>query len=133
MSTERQRFRCNELTSRRIRFTIKDADGAAVPFAALLNAELTLIDLDTGSGWNGGSPRPGVINSRDQQDVLNANNVTIHSTSGLVTWLVQADDNPIITQRRQVERHLAMFLFAWADGEFRFECELDVNNLRLQA
>jgi hypothetical protein len=122
------RFRFDEHTSGTIEGDIVDANGDPVPAASLTSAELTLYDWDTGAG--GGSPQPGIINGRESQDILNSNNVTIDS-DGHFVWSVQPDDNVIITQRRQVERHRAMFLFAWSGGEFRFECELDVVNLRL--
>jgi hypothetical protein len=124
------RFRFDEQSSGTIEGDIVDANGDPIPAASLTGAELTLYDWDTGAG--GGSPRPGIINSRDAQDVLNLNNVTIDA-EGHFIWSLQPEDNIIITNRRQVERHRAMFLFEWATGEFRFECEVDVNNLRLQS
>ncbi len=123
------RFRFDEQSSGCIEGDIVDREGAPVPDSSLLSAELTLYDWDTGAG--GGSPRPGIINDRDQQDVLNTNDVTIDS-DGHFIWSIQPEDNIIVTNRRQIERHRAMFLFTWATGEFRYECELDVNNLRLQ-
>lgn len=124
------RFRFDEQSSGTIEGDIVDANEDPVPAASLTAAELTLFDWDTGAG--GGSPQPGIINDRNAQDVLNTNNVTIDS-EGHFIWSVQPDDNVIVTARRQIERHRAMFYFAWATGEFRFECELDVVNLRLQA
>lgn len=128
-----ERFRFDERSSGSIEFDILDRNGDGVPAGSLTTAELTLFDWDTGAG--GGSPHPGVINTRDGQDVNNTNDVTILDTptTGHVLWSVQPEDNIIVTNRRQVERHRAMFLFIWPTGEFRFECELLVTNLRLQA
>lgn len=122
------RFRFTELSSGAIEFDIKDQDGAAVPAASLTAATLTLHDLETYDPGSG-SPVVGIINSRDHQDVLNNNRVS-EDSSGHVIWSVQPDDNPIITARRQLERHRAKFYFEWASGSFNYECELEVLNLR---
>lgn len=129
------RFRFDEQSSGSIEFDILDREGELVSVSGITTAELTLFDWDTGAAGLGASPRPGIINGRDTQDILNANQVTLSDTPtvGHVLWELEPDDNVIVTDRRQVERHRAMFYFAWADGEFRFECEIDVNNLRLQA
>lgn len=127
-----ERFRFDEQSSGSIEGDILDSEGSAVAAASLTTAELTLFDWDTGAAGGSVSPRDGIINSRDGQDIKNANNVTIDS-AGHFLWEIQPEDNIIVTARRQIERHRAMFLFTWADGEFRFECELDVVNLRLQA
>lgn len=133
MAIERVYF--NEQSSGSIEFDILDRDGAGVPVAGILSAELTLFDWDTGAAGSGLSPRPGIINGRDGQDVHNLNDVTLSDavTVGHVLWLVQPADTVIITNVRQVERHRAMFLFTWSGGAFRFECELVVTNLRLTA
>jgi hypothetical protein len=112
------RIRLNEHSSRTVTFYLKDNAGVVVPLADIDEAELTLYDVET--FVYGASPAEGIINNRDAQNVLNANNVTIHATSGLVTWAMQPDDNPIVTARRQIERHRA---------EFRFE----VNGVELHA
>lgn len=120
----------NEHSSRRVRFYIYDEDGAAVPFSALSSATLTF--YNKGTYAPGSSPVIGIINSRDGQNVLNANNVTIHATSGLVTWAMQkgpTGDNPIIVPRRQVERHIAEFVFVAGDAEINQDCEVIVRNL----
>lgn len=130
-----ERFRFDERSTGSIEFDILDRDGEGVPVAGILTAELTLYDWDTGAAGSGTSPRAGILNGRDGQDVKNLNDVTLSDadTVGHVLWLVQPEDNVIVTDRRQVERHRAMFLFTWSGGEFRFECELDVTNLRLAA
>lgn len=121
------RFRFTEKSSGGIDFAIKDQDDVAVPAASLTAATLTLHDLDTYEPDS--SPAVGIINSRDAQDILNANDVTIDS-SGHVIWSVRPEDNPIVTRRRQLERHRAKFQFVWATGAFNYECELEVLNLR---
>lgn len=120
----------NERSSKVVTFTLKDQAGAPVPAASLTAAELTLYDVET---YENASPAVGILNDRQGQNVLNLNNVTIHSTSGLVTWTMQPEDNVIVTERRQVERHRAMFHFAWSGGSFDYECEIEVVNLRSAA
>src|SRR5687768_6325182 len=101
------RVRVNERSTKVIEFDILDQAGAAVPAASLSAATLTLVDLDT---YVQGSPSEGIINARDAHNVLNANQVTI-SAAGHVVWTMQPGDNPIVTSRRQIERHRAMFRF----------------------
>lgn len=92
-------FNATERTSGKYTATIQDAAGTALPLASIVSAVLTLTDIKTGT----------VINSRDAQDVLNANNVTIHNTSGLLTWSLQPADNVIVTSSEEWELHLAVF------------------------
>lgn len=56
--------------------TIKDENGSAIASARLASLVLTFYSIHTNE----------IINERDSQNVLNANNVTVHATSGLVTW-----------------------------------------------
>jgi hypothetical protein len=124
------RVRVNEGSTTVIEFNVLDADGAAVPAASLTLATLTLYDIGT---YVPGSPVVGILNSRDQQDVNNDHDVTISdSTTKLVTWTSQPDDHVIVTPRRQLERHRAQFHFEWATGEFNYELEIEVVNLRSQ-
>lgn len=123
------RFRFDEQSTGAIEFDIVDRNDDPVPASSLSAATLTLFDWETGAGNRGGSPAQGVINSRDAQDVLNDNNVSI-SAEGHVVWTVQPEDNVIVTYRRHIERHRAMFTFTWSGGSFNYECELEVMNLR---
>lgn len=89
----------NELTSASYTATLQDTDGNAIPVAAIVTAQLTLTDVDTGE----------VVNGRDAQNILNANNVTIHATSGLLTWSIQPADNAVQTAGVQQELRRAVF------------------------
>ena len=71
-------------TTPRFTATLVDEDGTAIALASLSTLVLTLIDTKDRA----------VINGRDRKDALNANNVTVHATSGLVTWAIQAADLP---------------------------------------
>ena len=125
------RIRVNENSSRTVTFTIQDNQGVVVPLADIDTAELTLYNLDT--YVPGRSPAEGIINGRDAQGVLDTNDVDIHATSGLVTWAMQPEDNPIVTTRRQVERHMAEFRFVVNAATLVYPIEVDVVNLRKAA
>lgn len=121
------RVRVNEGSTKLIEFDILDEDGEGVPVASLSSATLRLFDLDT--YVPGASPAEGILNDRHDQDVLNDNDVTINS-SGHVVFTMQPDDNVIVTPRRQIERHRALFAFTWATGTYQQEIEIEVVNLR---
>ncbi len=91
---------------------------AGVPAAALQTLVLTLYDLTTGT----------VINSRNAQNVLNTNNVTIDASGNLV-WAIQGADNPIITATLAIETHIALFEAAWTGGACTHEVSLPVRNV----
>ena len=107
--------------------TIIDSDGTAIPLTAITTIALTLYNRDDES----------IIKSRNNQDVKNKNDVTIHATSGLLTWLLTAADNPIIDGVRHPkgtrEPHIALFEFSYT-GEGspgKHEITLMVKNLGL--
>ena len=124
-----ERLRANEQSSRTVTFTLLDNASLPVLFADVATAQLTLFDMDT--YVPGGSPVTGIINTRDAQNVLNTNDVTIAATSGLVTWSMQPEDNLIVTVRKQIERHRAEFRFVTTSGaELDYQFEVEVVNLR---
>ncbi|MCP4200655.1 MAG: hypothetical protein GY769_01815 [bacterium] len=114
-----------QMTGAKYEATIRDADGVAIPLAQLTTIALTLYNVADNS----------IINSRDAQDVKNTNNVTIHATSGLLTWLIQEADNPIVDPVAfpigESEPHVALFEFTYAgDGTpGKHEIVLMVRNL----
>mgnify|MGYP001591915789 CR=1 FL=1 len=80
--------------------TLEKPNGDPIALADLSTLTLTLKDRYAGS----------VINSRNAQNVLNMNNVTFHATTGLLTWDIQALDNPIVSaDRKGPELHIATF------------------------
>ncbi len=105
--------------------TLKDADETVIALANLTTITLTFYDVATGD----------TINSRTDQDVKNANNVTIHATSGLLTWAMQANDNPIVTAATcpvdGYEHHRALFEFTFngTGSPGKHEADLYVRNL----
>jgi hypothetical protein len=85
-----------------------DEDGVYVPGAVITTATLTLYDLKSGK----------IINSRNAQNVNQANGVTI-SSLGVVTWTMVPADNAIIDDRMATEVHVAVFDFRWDGGTSR--------------
>lgn len=113
----------NEGTTFLYTCTLKDESGVVVPLSAIGALTLTLYDVDSDT----------IINSRDTQNVLNANNVTVHATSGLLSWTAQAADNPIVLATRpagSLERHIALFEWTWATTKKgKHELEIFVQQL----
>jgi hypothetical protein len=101
------------------RATLKDENDAAVALAALSSLTLTVVDH-----------KGQVINSRNGQDILNANNGTFHATSGLLTMRFVSADNPIVTELNREERHTATFRAAYGSGMTKnWEVLIKVRNI----
>jgi len=89
--------------------TLLDASGAAILLSSISTITLTQFVAGTGT----------IVNSRDGQNILNANNVTINATSGLLTWLGQPGDSAIVGTNRApgiLEQHYAIFKVAYLAG-----------------
>jgi hypothetical protein len=82
-----------------------DRDGDPIPVANILTLNL--------SQWIAqGLGQPGIsINSRKLQNALNANNVTVHSTSGLVTWQLQTADSAMQSKDTTVDEETHNYRF----------------------
>ena len=87
-----------ERTTGKFTTTIKDENGTPIPAASIQTLTLTLYHERTLS----------IINSRDRQNVLNANNVTVDA-NGLLTWSIQALDRVIEDDTQGTEMHRALF------------------------
>ena len=97
-----------EKTTAQYTATLKDEAGVVIPSADLTTLTLTLYDEATGA----------IINSRDNQNVLNATGVSIDA-SGLLTWTMDPDDNAIVDTSLapgRTELHVARFDFTWSGG-----------------
>lgn len=71
-----------------------------------------------------------VVNGRNQQNVLNANNVTV-SEAGALVWSVRPLDTIIVESFLPVERHIALFEWTWPTGNAgKHEFVAAVRNLR---
>lgn len=95
-------FDATERTSAIYSATLYDQAGAVVPASTLATLTLTLYDVATGT----------IINSRNAQNVLNLNGVTI-SEAGAVVWTMLPADNQIVTASRTYELHRAVFVATW--------------------
>ena len=98
-------FSVLEKTTQLYTATFYDETGAVIPVASLNTLVLTLYDSVTLVA----------INSRTQQNILNANNVTVTS-SGLLTWTMQPADNPILNTSLAQELHIALFEWTYTGG-----------------
>ena len=95
----------HEKSTRVYTATIEDENGNAIPSSSLTTLLLTLYSQHSGT----------IINSREGQNVLNANNVTVDA-NGLLTWTMQPDDNQILDNTLTSERHKALFEFTYSAG-----------------
>lgn len=98
--------RVNEGTTSQITFSLTSETGAAVVAASLLTMTLTL--------WNDVDHT--IINSRNAQDVLNTNGVTIDS-AGLVTWIGSIADNVMVDRTLETELHIAEFNWTYPNPQ----------------
>lgn len=104
-------------------FSVKLRDSAKqpIPGSELVSLTLTYCDVETGE----------IINGRDEQNVLNQNNVTI-SEAGVLAWLLQPADTAIVNPaHNKLEEHLATFLVVYNDPPVQFteDVLLTIRNL----
>jgi hypothetical protein len=122
MALTREQRRVLERTTCLYSAQLTDEAGDAIAAANLSTLTLTLYDQVSKA----------IINARDDQDVLNANNVTVDA-SGNLQWTLQPDDNPIIGARRAglTETHIALFEWTWNAGskQGRHEVTIEVQQI----
>lgn len=111
-------FHVTERTVAQYSGKLVDEKGIGVSSAALLTFTLSLYDRRSSS----------FINSRQQQSVLNTNNVTV-DTLGNVLWQIQPEDNVILDDTLLTETHVALFEAIWSGGRAEHEVELVVRNI----
>lgn len=116
------RFTVFERTTPRYTATIVDDRDNVLASGSLSTMTLTLYDKSTGN----------ILNSRDDQNVLNANQVTIDSSGNLV-WIVQVQDLALVNTNETNETHVALFEWSWSAESLtkngKHEIELAVKNL----
>lgn len=103
---------------------LKDELGDPVPSTEIQTLTLTFYDYATGD----------IINGRDHQDALNANDVTMDDY-GVVTWVITPEDTGFILPSTSAKR-IALFEATWAGGSRFFSWEVmfiiqDVKKLSL--
>ena len=98
-------IRMDEATSGRYTGVLKDDEGEVLNGGAVSTLTLTLYDLRTDT----------IINSRDEQNVLNTNGVTVDG-SGNFTWTIGPLDTPIVNSALAYEQHRAYFRWTYNGG-----------------
>jgi len=98
----------SERTSAEYTALVADEDGNGIDAADLDTLTLTLSNLADGS----------IINSRNAQNVLNANNVTVDAEGNLV-WSITPSDTVMVRTAVKIgytEKHRALFRWTWDGG-----------------
>lgn len=123
-----QPFHARESGSARLTAVVKDETETPIPGASLGTLTLMLYDQATELATPGTTEA--IINSRNRQDVLNANGCVVDSTGGLVMTFGPAD-NVIFHPTKSSERHVALFEYTYAAGlkAGKEEVLIDVYNL----
>ena len=103
MSIESLSQTIQEKTSALYTAKLVDELGNAIPAAAILSLQLTYYDERTLQ----------IINSRNAQNILNVNNVTLDAL-GILVWSLQPADTSILTVGVALESHVAMFVWTWS-------------------
>jgi hypothetical protein len=88
-----------------------DENDVAVELASLTTLTLTVYDATTGV----------VVNSRDNVDALNANDVTVQELAGpparlQVVWTLQPEDTVLLAAWRAIEYHTVVLRWTWDSG-----------------
>lgn len=98
----------NEKSTPVYSFQLQDTDGTNLDKTEIAALAMYLYDIDSGE----------IINSRDNQDILDDNNVTVGAT-GLVEWTMQEDDTAIIGTHKhgKIEKHRAEFILTLTNGQ----------------
>lgn len=100
-------IRVNELSTFLWEGTLKNEFGVALGPTDLATLTCTLVDEDTGA----------IINGRDNQNVLNANNFTLTTASiSNISWDTPEADNPIIDDTKETEIHIATIKWTFASN-----------------
>ena len=128
-------FDVPEQSSGVYRAIIVDESGALLPGSILSTLTLTLYAVRSGGNID-------YINSRNAQNVLNTNGVTVYDTLQTDTlfdsstvqynlkWIFTPQDTTLVRAQLQIERHIALFEWTWGSGKAgKQEMILAVKNL----
>lgn len=120
MSNSPKVFECDRGESFRYTGTLRDEIGNAVGSSIIEALTLTLSDKATGT----------IINSRNQQNVLNVNSVTLDASGNLV-WTGTPADAAVVNTAAKNPRLSALFIFTWNAGAKtgKHEFEIAVHNI----
>lgn len=97
--------------------TIKDHNGTAIPLANIATLTLRLTNAKTGTVINSRSA-DGTSTGTGGANALNSGNVTVHSTSGALTWNIQAADTTLEDSSLDSESHVAEFTWTYSHSDF---------------
>jgi hypothetical protein len=87
--------------------TLRDEAGIVVPAASLSAARMTLYSVHTNA----------IVNGRTNQNVLNANDVTI-GAAGEIKWKLREADTLLIDVPKPPRGHYrAVIVFEWSDAQ----------------
>lgn len=103
-----QRVEIDEGESANIEATFEDLSGDALDKSSLATLTCTLLNAADGA----------VINSRSNQNILDANGSTV-TTAGVLTLRLEPDDNAIVNTNLssgQTESHYLTVTWTWSDG-----------------
>lgn len=106
-----------EASSRLYQATLRDYLGVAIPLGAMVSITLTLRDVASGQ----------IVNSRDEQNVLNANGGTF-GADGAFTFLFTPADTAAIGAGQRQDR-LATFKVTYNTGAENHEVQFTVFNM----
>jgi hypothetical protein len=99
-----------EETTGLLTFTLVDCDGAGVPVSMLTTLTLTYYDVISGT----------IVNARNAQNVLNANDVSVTTVGSpavtTVEWQIQPADTPMVDPALALEYRVAQFRWTWDSG-----------------
>ncbi len=105
MSPSRAIIDVHQDTSGKYSAQLVDQNLAALDSTIVESITLTLYDTKTED----------IINSRDAQDVLNTNQVTI-DCDGTLVWDWTSLDMPLLSTTKDQELHTALFTIVWNGG-----------------
>lgn len=108
-----QPFHARESASAKLTATIQDESETAIPAASL--ATLTLLLYDQTTELANPGTTTAVINSRNRQNILNANGCAV-STGGVMTLTLTPADNVIVNTGLSSERHVALIEYTYGAG-----------------
>lgn len=109
----------NEGTTVDITIPLLDQSGAAITESTLDELFLTYYDRDTLQ----------IINLRDGQNILDANDVDV-DVNGVATWSMQITDTVIINTAKNIEDHVALVEWTWnTDKKGKEEFILTIKNI----
>jgi hypothetical protein len=99
----------DEKTTPVYKATIKDAEGTPIPLDQITTLTMNL--------WN--QATRSIINSRQDQNILNLNGVIVDPTSGALKWTMAPADTTIENPALSYESRVAQFVWTYSGGNKR--------------